>query len=198
MRKAAAPATRTGRAVLHSAPGPSVGGAPNSAGRNTRRSTAIQTEISELETQARTAKEKLNRELSAAIAETAMTQLEFNIKQAVRAREAEVQAEEQKDSVAAFVFDRRKKENDYDISLEEKRVSFFEKKMAAIVPDLVAAMNTLGQTEFATKLAAAVAPLAISEQQGLGTTLERIFKGTALETVLANVQSKGKSLPLPK
>jgi hypothetical protein len=70
--------------------------------------------------------------------------------------------------------------------------------MAAIAPDLIAAMNTLGQTEFATKLATAIAPLALNEQQGLGTTLERIFKGTALETVLANVQSKGKSLPLPK
>jgi hypothetical protein len=70
--------------------------------------------------------------------------------------------------------------------------------MAAIVPDLVQAMNTLGQTEFATKLATAIAPLAINEQLGLGTTLERVFKGTAFETVLANVQGRGKALPLPK
>ena len=165
---------------------------------NTRRTTAIQTEIAELETQARTAKEKLNQQLSAAVSETALTQLEFNIKQAVRVKEAEIEAEKQKDVIAASVFDRRKMESEYDIGVEEERVGFFEKRMAAITPDLVQAMNTLGQTEFATKLAAAVAPLAISEQQGLGTTLERIFKGTALETVLANVQTKGKALPLPK
>jgi hypothetical protein len=68
-----------------------------------------------------------------------------------------------------------------------------EKRMAAIVPDLVQAMNTLGQAEFATKLAAAIAPLAINEQLGLGTTLERVFKGTAFETILANVQGRSKA-----
>jgi hypothetical protein len=162
---------------------------------NVRRSTAIQTEISELETQARTAKEKLNRELSAAVAETAMTQLEFNIKQAVREREAEIEAEKQRDAIQASVFARRKAENDYDIILERERVVFFERRMAAIVPDLIEAMNTLGQTEFATKLATAVAPLAINEQLGLGTTLERVFSGTGFETILANISSRKKTLP---
>jgi major vault protein len=165
---------------------------------NTRRSTIIQTEVAELETKAKMVKEHLTRELASAAAETALFRLEAEIKQAIRQRDFEIEAEEKKDQIAASVFARRKTDNDYDIGLEGQRVAFFEKRMAAIGPDLVAAMNTLGQTEFATKLATAIAPLAINEQQGLGTTLERIFKGTALETVLANVQSKGKSLPLPK
>ena len=165
---------------------------------NTRRSTVIQTEVAELETKAKLTKEKLNRELATAVAETAMNRLETEVRQSVRAREAEIEAEKQRDSIQSSVLTRRKAENDYDIGLEEQRVSFFEKRMAAIAPDLIVAMNTLGQTEFATKLATAIAPLAISEQQGLGTTLERVFKGTALETVLSNVQTKGKSLPLPK
>ena len=162
---------------------------------NTRRSTVIQTEVAELETKAKLAKEQLSQELARAVADNSMLKLENDIKQAVRQRNYEIEAEEKKGQVAAFVFNRRKTENDYDIGLEEKRVSFFEKRMAAIGPDLVAAMNTLGQTEFATKLATAIAPLALNEQLGLGTTLERIFKGTALETVLSNVQGKGKSLP---
>ena len=133
-----------------------------------------------------------------AVAETSMHRLEDEIRQAVRQREAEIEAEKQRDLIAASVMGRRRTEGDYDIGLEAQRVAFFEKRMAAIVPDLVQAMNTLGQAEFATKLAAAIAPLAINEQLGLGTTLERVFKGTAFETILANVQGRGKALPLPK
>ena len=157
---------------------------------NTRRRAVIQTEVAELETKAKLVKEKLSQELTIAVAETALCKLEAEIKQTVRQQEAAVAAEKQRDLVAASVFTRRKTENDYDIGLEEQRVGFFEKRMAAIVPDLIEAMNTLGKTEFATKLSQAIAPLAINEQIGLGATLERVFKGTALETILANVQSK--------
>jgi hypothetical protein len=52
---------------------------------------------------------------------------------------------------------RRKADEDYTVSLEEQRVEFFKTRMEAIVPDLIAAMNTLGQTEFATKLSTATA-----------------------------------------
>ena len=56
--------------------------------------------------------------------------------------------------------------------------------------DLISAMDTLGRLEFATKLSAAIAPLALHEQTGLGTTIEKVFKGTALEGILNNVQGK--------
>ena len=157
---------------------------------NIRRKTEIEKETKELETSVTLRKEKLTQEAIKASSVTAMTKLKAEIDEAVFEANAEVEAQKQKDAVATAEANRRKMVDDQDLALEGTRAELFAKRMEAITPDLIAAMNTLGQTEFATKLAIAVAPLALNEQTGLGTTLERVFKGTALETVLTNLQTK--------
>ena len=103
---------------------------------------------------------------------------------------ARVNEQDQLDTIAASALTRRKGEEDYTVSLEQQRVQFFADRMEAVTPDLIAAMNTLGQTEFATKLSTAIAPLALHEQAGLGTTLEKVFANTPFATILSNLQSK--------
>ncbi len=41
------------------------------------------------------------------------------------------------------------------------------------------------------RLSVALAPLALAKQSGLGQTLDRVFKGTPVESVLANIQRRG-------
>jgi major vault protein len=155
-----------------------------------KRSTAIQTEVADLEHGLATHKLELASELEKAEAEATMTRLEEEIAQAVAKITAKVNEQTQLEAIAESTLSRRKADEDYTISLEEQRVTFFTKRMEAIAPDLIAAMNTLGNTEFATKLSTAIAPLALHEQMGLGTTLEKIFANTPFATILTNLQSK--------
>jgi len=82
---------------------------------------------------------------------------------------------------------------EYDESLEaqeKERVALFEKKMTAITPNLIQALQTLGDNAVLTSLTAALAPLALHEQQGIAASLDKVFKGSVLEPVLNNMQSR--------
>lgn len=156
----------------------------------TKRRTTLQTEVAELEHKLEIKRLNLDATVTAREAEIVMEKLAADIAQGVARLNAQVDEQKQRDSIATSTLERRKADENFTITVEEARVDMFKTKFEAITPDLIAAMNTLGQTEFATKLATAVAPLALNEQIGLGQTLERVFAGTALEGILANLKAK--------
>lgn len=156
----------------------------------TKRRTDIQSQVAELEHNLAAKKVELDTTLEQKEADAVMAKLESDIAQAVAKMEAKVDEQDKLNTISSATLTRRKADEDYTISLEEQRVKFFVDKFAAVEPDLIAAIQTLGQTEFATKLAVAVAPLALHEATGLGTKLEDIFKGTALAGILSNLQGK--------
>src|SRR5271163_2622406 len=155
-----------------------------------KRSTTIQTEVAELDHSLATKRLHLASSLEKAEADAVMARLNEEITQQVARMQSRVDEQASLDTIAAATLTRRKGEEDYTISLEESRVEFFKTRMEAIAPDLIAAMTTLGNTEFATKLSTAIAPLALHEQLGIGTTLERVFAGTPFATILTNLNSK--------
>jgi major vault protein len=155
-----------------------------------KRSTAIQTEVADLEHGLATHRLELASELEKAQAEQTMARLQEDIANFAAKMTAKVNEQDQLDAIAGAALARRKGEEDYTISLERQRVEHFESRMKAFAPGLIEAMNTLGNTEFATKLSTAIAPLALHEQMGLGTTMEKVFANTPFATILANLQSK--------
>ena len=156
----------------------------------TRRTVEVQEEVAELENGLEAKKLDLEAALNAKRAEVAMAKLAAEIEETVKGLTADADQQKLHGEIAAANLQRRKAVGDYELEMESKRVGFFEAKMEAITPDLIQAMQTLGQTDFAAKLATAIAPLALHEQSGLGTSLEKLFKGTALETILSNIQAK--------
>jgi hypothetical protein len=132
-------------------------------------------------------------ELENDIAE-ATAKLNAEITAATTRLDAQVEAQEQKVVIATSEFERVKTESDYTLLLDKERTSLFEKKMAAITPNLIQALTTIGETEMMTQLSAALAPLALNEQTGLGTIMERVFKNTPMEQILSNIQNRGKAL----
>jgi major vault protein len=126
----------------------------------TRTRTKIQTEVAQLEHTLAATKLSLDTTLEQKEAEAVMAKITSDIEQQVARLDASVAEQQQRNAVATATLERRKADETFTIESEEKRVSFFETKMKAITPDLIAAMNTLGNTEFATKLATAIAPLA--------------------------------------
>ena len=157
---------------------------------NTERKVELQGKVAELEHGLAIKKLELDATVERKEASITMEKLEAEIAEQVAKLDAKVSEQEQLNAVAEATLERRKADEEFTMAIEKERVEFFKAKFTAITPDLIAAMNTLGQTEFATKLTAAIAPLAIHEQVGLGQTLERIFKGTALESILENVKGK--------
>jgi len=157
----------------------------------TKTRTAILGKVADLEHGLKIKKLDLAAEVSQREAEVTMSELEASIAQQVATINAQVEEQKQRNTIAAATLERRQADENFTLKLDQDRADIFTKKFAAVTPDLIQAMQTLGQTEFATKLAAAVAPLALHEQTGLGVQLERVFKGTALEGILNNIQGKG-------
>ena len=159
----------------------------------TQRSTEIKTKVADLEHGLSTHKLELASELEKAEADATMARVQEEIAQTVAKLTARVNEQAQLDTIAASTLARRRGEEDYTVSLETQRVTMFADRMKAFTPGLIEAMNTLGQNEFAAKLATAIAPLAINEQLGLGTTLERVFANTPFATILNNLQKPAKA-----
>jgi major vault protein len=157
----------------------------------TKTRTTILEKVAVLEHGLKIKKLDLAAEVSQREAEVTMAELEANIAQQVATINAQVEEQKQRNTIATATLERRKADEEFTLKLDQDRAKIFTEKFAAVTPDLIQAMQTLGQTEFATKLAAAVAPLALHEQTGLGTAIEKVFKGTALEGILNNIQGKG-------
>ena len=73
-------------------------------------------------------------------------------------------------------------------SLNAQATAFAE-RMKAIQPDLIAAMTQFGERDLTAKMAEALAPLAIHEQQGLNAAFEKIFRDTPLSTMFQKALS---------
>jgi major vault protein len=157
---------------------------------NTREKVKIQTETAELETSLEVRRQELKQTSDRAKAATSLAVLQSEIESAVAKISAEVAKQEKLDTIAASENQRTKSKEAIVLDAEEKRVALFEKKMASISDKLIQAMITLGETEFQAKLTEAIAPLALAEGQGLNQTLERIFQGTPVATVLENIKTR--------
>ena len=57
----------------------------------------------------------------------------------------------------------------------------FQARMGSINPQLTAAIQQLANNGMLNELAKSVAPLAIMEQQGIGTVIKRLVAGTKFE-----------------
>ena len=160
---------------------------------NTRRKTEIDKEIAELQTTVAVYKQQLAQQIVKAEAETVMAKLDAEVDEQVARLDAQVEEQEQHNSVATAEFNRTKMLSDYELELELARTGLFEKKLAALTPDLIQAMQTLGDNEVVTRLSTAIAPLAILEQSSTSVVLERLFKDTPLETILGNIKGRAKA-----
>jgi multidrug efflux pump subunit AcrA (membrane-fusion protein) len=158
-----------------------------------KRSTELQTESARLDHDLATTKLGFAAELAKTEAEQTMARLQEDIAEIAAKMSAKVDEQEGLDAIAAATLARRRGEEDYTISLETQRVDMFKTRMESFTPGLIEAMNTLGNTEFATKLATAIAPLALHEQMGLSTTMEKVFAGTPFATILSNLSRSAKA-----
>ena len=158
-----------------------------------QRSVEIQTKVANLDHELAATKLKLASELEKAEAEQTMERLNEEIAQTVAKLQQRVDEQAALDTIAAATLARRQGDENFTVSLETQRVEMFADRMKAFTPGLIEAMNTLGQTAFATELSKAIAPLAIHEATGLGTTMERVFAGTPFATILTNLQKSAKT-----
>ncbi|HEY8079732.1 MAG TPA: hypothetical protein VIF62_36630 [Labilithrix sp.] len=79
----------------------------------------------------------------------------------------------------------------------EARTTAFEREMAAIAPELVATLKTLGHQQLASELAKNVGPLAILGGSSVSDIVERVIGSlpVGVKTTVAEVVKNGKALP---
>jgi len=111
-------------------------------------------------------------------------------------KDAEVVEQQQLNAIAEHALTRTKASSEHALSVETKRAELFKARMDAITPQLIQALQTMGDQRFMSEVTRAIAPLAIEEQQGLGQTIERVFAGTALEPILNNMKAARKQREL--
>jgi major vault protein len=157
----------------------------------TKQRTAIQTQVAELEHSVTIKRIDLDATVEKREAEATLAKLQAEIAQGVTRMNARVDEQKQLDSIAEATLSRRTADENFTAEIQQKYADIFAQKFEAVTPDLIAAINTLGQTEFATKLATAVAPLALHEQTGLGAKLETIFAGVPAIAQILNNLGKG-------
>ena len=171
----------------------------------TRRQAVIERELAEISTE--TAKEKSELEQEGIKATLAANLV--RIAASAEADQAKLKNEASQqdilDELGKRKLARERSEADQELSIEGERqkleldglnaqTTSFEKRFAAIQPDLVAAINAYGTQDFAQKMAVALAPLAIMEQQGVSHLIERFFKGTPLASAFEKaLQPSAKS-----
>ena len=160
---------------------------------NTRRKTEIDKEIAKLNSNVSIYKQELAMLTTEAEAKATMAEIEAEVAEAVARLDAQVAEQEQHNAVATAEFNRMKMLSDQELTLEQARVALFEKKMAALAPNLIQAMQTLGDNDTITRLTAAFAPLAIIEQTSTSAVMERVFKGSIVEPILNNINNRSKA-----
>jgi major vault protein len=163
----------------------------------TRRRLAIQDELGALEANAALGKEVLEQEKAKAKAETTLLELVSAAAQAAQRGEAELADQELRGKLSSAELAIRAAADAQTLLMEQERAKLFAERFKAITPDLVAAMNAVGDKLFMERLSAALAPLALAEQNGLGQTIERVFKDTPLAPVIDAVKARGKRAQEP-
>lgn len=155
----------------------------------TKKEVGVNSEITELETSLIVKKEELARLAATAKSETTMQSLSLEISRQLLSLKSEVDSQEQHSAIASSTLARERADGELKLEFLAKQTELFEKRMAAIAPNLIEAMVTLGNTEFMSKLTTALAPLALAEQQGLGQTIEKVFAGTPIAPFLSNISN---------
>jgi major vault protein len=153
-----------------------------------RRQNVIGVEMAELGAEAVAHDQLMSQKRANAVAETALLVLEHELAEEARRTKDWLDGMDAEERLASSALARRKAEDDYVIAKEKEYAAVFVSRMAAISPQLIQALNTLGENAFMTRLTESIAPLALAQQQGLGQTLENVFAGTMLEPVLNNIK----------
>lgn len=157
---------------------------------NMRRKTEIELELLDLGAKRTEHTYAVQRAGDQAKADVAMAALEAAIAEEAKRLEAEVKAQTSHDAVAAAELARDKARSEHALSVASAQTGHFRDRMAAITPRLISALQAMGDRQAMLQLSNALAPLALHEQQGLGQTMERVFKGTPLEPLLKNMQTR--------
>jgi major vault protein len=158
---------------------------------NTRRRVEIDEAIAKLETDLTLAKKDLEGSIANAENEAAVATIEAEVEMARLRLEAVVAQQDLESKISASKLERVKATDDYALALEKERTELFVKKIEAVSPNLIAAMNNLADSSMMTQLMTALAPLAIADRDSINNAMEKVFAGTPMATVLANVQSRG-------
>ena len=86
-----------------------------------------------------------------------------------------------------------KTRQDLKITLLQAEAAATKERFAAIAPELVKALEALGDKDMVTKVAAALKTIPMGLDEGMGDVMERVFKGTVLESVISNMKSRDNS-----
>jgi major vault protein len=156
----------------------------------TRRRLTIQGELAELDANAAIRKEALVQEIATAKAETVLLELEENLAATAKRSEVELAEQATRDKLAEAELTTRRANDAQVLATEEMRTKFFKDRVAAITPDIVAALHIAGDKALMENTMKALAPLALAEHQGLGQTIERLVKDTPLQQIVDNVKSR--------
>jgi major vault protein len=144
----------------------------------TKRRTVIETEITRLittqELDALNQQVVINRERALVEEAKVLSDLDLTAKQLTGQKAHDAIRLETKAAQLAF----RTTADTHDMEVMKQEADLFIKKFAVIDPKLVEAIHALSQNGMLTSLAEAIAPLAVMEQQGVGTVLEKLFHGT--------------------
>jgi len=149
----------------------------------------VDEEISQLESSLVVKKEEHRRTSAEAKAVTTLKELALQVEHTMSKLKSDVDSQVHLDQVAKATLQRQIAQDEAAKVVLAAHTEMFERRMKAIAPDLVAAITVLGQTKFATDLSTALAPLALTQHQGLGQTVENVFRGTPLEQFINNMKT---------
>jgi major vault protein len=104
----------------------------------------------------------------------------------------EIQSHELKRRKDAADLETRISEEQMKLRLEElkARTEAEEQRIKAVTPDLIAAMQVMGQSEFAAKITEELSPLAILGGESVADVASRLLGGLGLDKVIQQLQAK--------
>lgn len=156
-----------------------------------RRKYEIQKELDDLEHEAALRTQDRARELDTAKSATELARQDASFLIRTKALEAEREDQEHHDAISTSELNRDKARGNYQLEVSAKETDMFKERMEALTPNVVAAVTIMSDNKMMTDLSKAIAPLAMNEQTGLGQTLERVFQGTPVASLLENIKRRG-------
>jgi len=159
---------------------------------NTKRKTEIDKEVVSLQTEIALYRQEHTQKVNEASSETTLAAIAAELKQKESRLNGQVAEQAQLDTVAQSALDRLKAEEDYTLALDKARAEIFAQKLAAVSPNLIAAITTIGDNKLMAQVTEALAPLAIADRDGINAVMERLFAGTSMQRVLENVKGRSK------
>jgi major vault protein len=153
----------------------------------------VQSQLDALRAKMEVARQKYLRDQEAARHTTDVLKAKNNTEEEKIDLDFKKEQEAVNSEVAALILDRQKASDTQMLTVEATRTEHHNSRVAAITPNLIEALQTLGETRLITDMSTALAPLALAQQQGLGTTVDSLFQGTAMEEIINNMKPGAKA-----